>query len=106
MARQFARATAPGNTEFLGRDSDDRAAHLERIRQQRLLSSLTVFLVTERVAWTAAEFCRTYRPSHSTIGLGDYLIAATSRVNGLDLATLNVRHFPMFAALTAPFTLA
>jgi predicted nucleic acid-binding protein len=32
-------------------------------------------------------------------GLGDYLIAATAEVEGLDLATLNVRHFPMIKDL-------
>jgi hypothetical protein len=35
------------------------------------------------------------------IGLGDYLIAATSDVQGLDLATLHVRHFPMIKDLQA-----
>ncbi len=36
--------------------------------------------------------------------LGDYLAAATAQISGLDLATLNVRHFPMFDGLRAPFT--
>jgi hypothetical protein len=44
-----------------------------------------------------------YRQSHSGIGLGDYLIAATALTGGLELATLNVRHFPMFPGLTRPF---
>ncbi|SDY38433.1 hypothetical protein SAMN05661080_03301 [Modestobacter sp. DSM 44400] len=71
----------------------------------RLLSSLDVFPVTERVGWRAAEFMRSYRCSHSGIGLGDYLIAAVVEVNGLELATLNVRHFPMFPHLTPAFAL-
>ncbi len=49
------------------------------------------------VAWKACELMRTYRRSHSGIGLGDYLIAATAVTEGLELATLNLRHFPMFA---------
>lgn len=78
---------------------------LERRPVSRLLSSMRTFPVTERIAWRAAEFMRTYRRSHQGIGLGDYLIAATVDVEGLDLATLNVRHFPMIENLEAPFRL-
>ncbi len=62
----------------------------ERRQVSRLLSSMRAFPVTER-------------RSHQGIGLGDYLIAATAEVEGLDLATLNVRHFPMIKDLQAPF---
>ncbi|MFT4083463.1 MAG: hypothetical protein QM638_12845 [Nocardioides sp.] len=33
----------------------------------------------------------------------DYLIAATADVGGLELATLDLRHVPMFAGLRRPF---
>jgi hypothetical protein len=46
---------------------------------------------------------RTYRRSHDGIGPGDYLVAAVAEVNGLELATLNVRHFPLFPGLAPPF---
>lgn len=46
---------------------------------------------------------RAHRGSHSGIGLGDYLIAATAETQSATLATLNVRHFPMFDGLQAPF---
>lgn len=75
----------------------------ERRVVARLLSSLQVWPIDERVAWVAAELMRAYRRSHPGIGLGDYLIAATAVVGGLELATLNVRHFPMFAGLRPPF---
>ena len=75
----------------------------ERRVVSRLLSTLQVWPVDEPVAWAAAELTRTYRRSHSGIGLGDYLIAATALVGGFELATLNVRHFPMFAGLRSPF---
>ncbi|MGI8613253.1 MAG: type II toxin-antitoxin system VapC family toxin [Nocardioidaceae bacterium] len=78
----------------------------ERREVARLLSSLHVFPVTQRVGWRAAQLMRTYRRSHSGIGLGDYLVAATAEVDGLELVTLNVRHFPMFPDLTAPFHLS
>lgn len=77
----------------------------EKRQVTRLLASLDVFPVSEHVAWRAAELMRTYRQSHSGIGLGDYLVAATAATQGLQLATLNVRHFPMFADLEAPFDL-
>lgn len=43
--------------------------------------------------------------SHPGIGLGDFLIAATVAVEGLQLATFNIRHFPMFPDLHTPFDL-
>ena len=75
----------------------------ERREVMRLLGSMQRFEVTEQVAWRAATLMREYRRSHSGIGLGDYLIAATTLTEGLELATLNVRHYPMFTALKRPF---
>jgi predicted nucleic acid-binding protein len=72
---------------------------------RRLLSSLRVYSAGERTAWRAAEFMRTYRRSHPGIGVGDYLMTATAQLEGLELATLNVKHFPMFPNLVAPFEL-
>ncbi|MHB1988529.1 MAG: PIN domain-containing protein [Acidimicrobiales bacterium] len=77
----------------------------ERREVGRLLASLHTFPVSERIAWRAAELMRSHRRSHGTIGLGDYLVAATAELEGLELATLNVRHFPMFKELKAPFQL-
>ena len=77
----------------------------ERSAVWRLLSSLRSEAVDDTIARRAGEFMRRYRSSHQTIGLGDYLIAATAEVRGLRLATLNVRHFPMFKGLKAPFRL-
>jgi predicted nucleic acid-binding protein len=77
----------------------------ERSAVWRLLSSLRSEAVDDTIARRAGEFMRRYRSSHHAIGLGDYLIAATAEVRGLRLATLNVRHFPMFKGLKAPFRL-
>jgi predicted nucleic acid-binding protein len=68
-----------------------------------LLGSLRVEPVTELVARRAGEFMRRYHRSHGGIGLADYLIAATAELRGQHLATLNVRHFPMFTDLRPPF---
>lgn len=75
----------------------------ERREVWGLLSSFHTEPVTETVARRAGEFQRTYRRSHHTIGTVDYLIAATAAVHGYELATLNVRHFPMFTDLVPPF---
>lgn len=70
-----------------------------------LLSVFTTHPVTEQVARGAGALRRQFGRSHSGIGLGDYLIAATAIDLGLELATLNTRHFPMFDDLTPPFAL-
>ncbi|HUA41217.1 MAG TPA: type II toxin-antitoxin system VapC family toxin [Streptosporangiaceae bacterium] len=77
----------------------------ERREVNRLLATMRQFPVSEPVAWRAADFMRTFRRSHQGIGLGDYLIAGTADVEGLELSTLNARHFPMFPDLEKPFEL-
>lgn len=57
----------------------------EKRQVTRLLASLDIFPVSEHVAWKAAELMRSHRHSHSGIGLGDYLIAATAATEGLVL---------------------
>ena len=78
----------------------------ERREVWALLNAMRTEPVTEVIARRAGELMRQYRQSHSGIGLGDYLIAATAQTLGAELATLNLRHFPMFAGLEAPFLVA
>lgn len=59
--------------------------------------------VTEDITRQAAAYARSYRRSHSGIGVVDYLIAATAAVLGAELLTINMRHFPMFDGLQAPY---
>lgn len=75
----------------------------ERREVWGLIADLRVEPITELIARRAGEFKRIYKRSHSGIDIGDYLIAATASELGLPLATLNVKHFPMFAELEAPF---
>jgi len=70
-----------------------------------LLNAMLIEPVTEVTARRAGELMRQYRHSHTGIGLGDYLIAATAEILGAGLATLNVRHFPMIPDLKPPFKL-
>ena len=75
----------------------------ERQDVWRLLAGLQVEPVTDVIACRAGELRRVHRRSHAAIGIVDYLIAATADVRRLELATLDVRHFPMFAGLVPPF---
>jgi len=75
----------------------------ERREVWGLLGSLHAEDVNEVIARRAGELMRRYRRSHAAIGIADYLIAATAEVRGLELATLNARHFPMFKGLRAAF---
>lgn len=77
----------------------------ERRPVAALLSSLRTIEVDMVIARRAGALMRSYRRSHSGIGLGDYIIAATAEVAGLELSTLNVRHYPMFDGLRPPFSL-
>ena len=77
----------------------------ERREVWRLLASFRAEPVTEVIARRAGDFGRQFRRSHSGIGLGDHLIAATADIKGYRLATLNVRHFPMLGDLRPPFAL-
>ncbi|MBA2552719.1 MAG: type II toxin-antitoxin system VapC family toxin [Geodermatophilaceae bacterium] len=60
--------------------------------------------VTEDVCRHAGAFARAYRPSHSVVGVVDYLLAGTAQALGADLVTTNVRHFPMFDDLRPPYS--
>ena len=77
----------------------------ERREINRLLRSLRPLPVTDLIAHRAGELRRRYRRSHGSISLVDYLIAATAQVHGLEIATLNTKHFPMFDDLQPPFGL-
>lgn len=59
--------------------------------------------VDEGIARLAAELARRYRASFSGVEDADYLIAATALDLEAQLLTTNVRHFPMFPDLVAPY---
>lgn len=59
--------------------------------------------VTEAIARRAARYARDFRGSHSGIDDADYLIAATTDVLQADLVSRNLKHFPMFTDLQAPY---
>lgn len=77
----------------------------ERTEVARFLGSMPWLPVDDRIAECAGDFQRRFRRSHPGIGIADYLIAATAQVDEVELATLNVKHFPMFKRLRPPFNL-
>ena len=68
-----------------------------------LLSTLSWHPVDSDVAEEAGALGRQWLPSHHTIDGADLAIAATAIRCGARLLTRDVRHFPMFADLQAPY---
>lgn len=68
-----------------------------------LLSTLVWHPVDSDVAEEAGALGRVWLPSHHTIDSADLAIAATAIRVDARLLTRNVRHFPMFADLQAPY---
>lgn len=75
----------------------------ERRAADRLLASLEWVAVTTEVAQRAGELGREWRASHQGIATADLAIAATVELLGAELATTNVRHFPMLPDLKPPY---
>jgi predicted nucleic acid-binding protein len=75
----------------------------ERRAAERLLGSLEWAPVDRRVAERAGALGRKWRASHRGIAVTDLAIAATAELLGADLATTNVKHFPMFEGLRPPY---
>jgi predicted nucleic acid-binding protein len=65
---------------------------------ERLFGQAKLLPITADIAKRAGVLIRVYQPSHSLEAI-DALIAATAEHHGLRLATLNVKHFPMFPKL-------
>lgn len=70
---------------------------------ERLLGTFGWIAVDESIARRAGELGRRWRASHGGLAAADLMIAATALEHDLELATLNVRHFPMFEGLEPPY---
>jgi predicted nucleic acid-binding protein len=75
----------------------------ERHVLRALVDAIPNLAVTTETSVRAGAWAREYRRSHSKIGPIDYLIAATAEVHGAQLVTQNVKDYPMFPGLEAPF---
>ena len=79
------------------------------VRGSKEASELSLFVdsinavgVEREIAVLAGRYYRNYKKSHGLDPL-DALIGATASHQGLALATLNVKHFPMFEGLERPY---
>jgi predicted nucleic acid-binding protein len=75
----------------------------ERKAAERLFALIEWVPVSEAVARRAGDLGRRWRRSHPGIGVADLAIAATVEQLDAELATRNVKHFPMFDGLRAPY---
>ena len=75
----------------------------EEAATRSLLSALIWHAVDADVAEAAGALGRRWLPSHHSIDGADLAIAATAVSTRSRLLTCNVRHFPMFPDLRAPY---
>jgi predicted nucleic acid-binding protein len=75
----------------------------ERRATERLMGTIRWIVVDQRISRRAGEFGRRYRRGHAGISVADLIIAATADLVDGDLATSNVRDFPMFKGLRSPY---
>jgi predicted nucleic acid-binding protein len=91
-------ASVVSKTELLAghREHEDVALH-------HLFRAITWIPVDDEIAERAGEFANAFVRSHRSVGTVGFVIAATADVLDAELWTLNVRHFPMFPELRAPY---
>jgi predicted nucleic acid-binding protein len=75
----------------------------ERAALDELRDSLVILDVTTEIAEQGGLYARQFRSSHGA-GLIDCLIAATASHYGLQLVSLNSKHFPMLTDVEVPYT--
>ena len=72
--------------------------HRERDATERLMQSIGWIGIDEQIARRAGLLGRTWRRSHP-LSTTDLIVAATAKELGAQVATSNVRHYPMFEDL-------
>lgn len=75
----------------------------ERGLAENLFAAVEWIAVDEDIARRAGALGRRFRASHQGIDLADLAVAATAERLGAEVATMNVKHFPMFPGLAAPY---
>ena len=75
----------------------------ERRATELLFGTIEWIGVDEAIARRAGELGRRWGRSHQGIATADLIIAATAAEHGHELATLNLKHFPMVEGLAVPY---
>jgi hypothetical protein len=109
------RASAPATAYLAGLGERPACSEISRIEvlqglraaekraAVRLFTLVEWVPVTEEIARRAGELGRKWRRSHPGIGVADLAIAATAEQLDATLATGNLKRFPMFKKLRAPY---
>ncbi|HEU4705801.1 MAG TPA: type II toxin-antitoxin system VapC family toxin [Solirubrobacterales bacterium] len=109
------RASTPATEYLAGLDGRPACSEISRIEviqglrsaEKRVAARLFALIewvpVTEAIARRAGDLGRRWRRSHPGIGVADLAIAATAEQLDATLATRNIKHFPMFKGLRAPY---
>jgi predicted nucleic acid-binding protein len=71
-------------------------------KDRKSLETLQVVPLDEETAKLGGLWLRDYSKSHG-VGLADALIAATAKLQGCTLVTLNTKHFPMLTTILSPY---
>jgi predicted nucleic acid-binding protein len=69
---------------------------------QKFLTTFIIHPVDEKIAALAGKYLNQYAKSHN-VGIADAMIAATAVTSGEQLATLNVKDFPMLPDVLRPY---
>lgn len=75
----------------------------ERTSAERLFQAIRWVPLDEPIARRAGELGRRWDRHRPGISLADLVVAATAEQVEAELATTNVRHFPMFESLQPPY---
>jgi predicted nucleic acid-binding protein len=75
----------------------------ERRSTEQLFQALRWVPLDEPIARRAGELGRKWDRHRPGIALADLIVAATAELLAAGLATANLRHFPMFPGLQAPY---
>ncbi len=75
----------------------------EEAATRALLAALTWHPLDDRVAEVAGDLGRRWLSSNRGIDSADLAIAATAVLLDAALLTRNIKHFPMFSGLSAPY---
>ena len=70
---------------------------------ERLLAELVWVPVDSAIATRAGDLGREWRSKGRSLAVTDLVVAATALETGRPLATSNLRDFPMFPGLKAPY---